>query len=61
VLTASLPFVHPGGADGTVGPNVSPAPSKGPGGGYWYYLIPVGACLIFLAMALVTGFFGLRS
>lgn len=43
------------------GPLVSPVQSKGPGGGYWYYLIPVGACLIFLVMALVTGFFGLRS
>jgi hypothetical protein len=40
---------------------VSPVQPKGPGGGYWYYLIPVGACLIFLVLALVTGFFGLRS
>lgn len=43
------------------GPLVSPVQSKGPGGSYWYYLIPVAACLIFLVMALVTGFFGLRS
>ncbi len=43
------------------GPLVSPVQQKGPGGGYWYYLIPVGACLIFIAMALITGFFGLHS
>jgi hypothetical protein len=43
------------------GPLVSPPPSKGPGGSYWYYLIPVVACLIFLVMALMTGFFGLHS
>jgi hypothetical protein len=40
---------------------VSHAPSKGPGGGNWYYLIPAVACLIFVVMALMTGFFGLRA
>ncbi len=30
-------------------------------GGYRYYLIPLGACLIFIVLALITGFFGLRS
>ena len=34
---------------------------KGPGRDYRYYLIPVAACLIFLVLALITGFFGLRS
>jgi hypothetical protein len=43
------------------GRNVSQAQSKGPGGSNWYYLIPVLAGLIFLVMALETGFFGLRA
>jgi hypothetical protein len=42
------------------GATVSPEHSKGPGGDYRYYLIPAVACLIFIVMALVTGFFGLR-
>ena len=40
---------------------VSPLEPKDPGGDYRYYLIPVGACLIFIVLAIVTGFFGLRS
>ncbi len=40
---------------------VSPLEPKDPGPGYRYYLIPAGACLIFIVLAIVTGFFGLRS
>ena len=37
---------------------MSPVYRKGPGGGYWYYIVPACALLIF---AIATGYFGLRS
>lgn len=34
---------------------------KDPGHDYRYYLIPVAAALIFIVLAIITGFFGLRA
>lgn len=39
---------------------MSPVHSKGPGGGYWYYVVPAIALLIFAIAALATDYFGLQ-
>ena len=39
---------------------MSPVYRKGPGGGYWYYILPTLALLIFAIVALATDYFGLR-
>lgn len=40
---------------------MSPVYRRGPGGGYWYYIVPACALLIFAIVAIATGYFGLRS
>jgi hypothetical protein len=40
---------------------VSPVYRRGPGGGYWYYVLPALLLLGFAIAALATSYFGLKS